>query len=114
MTDLTPFHGEPIHCEMCGNETTEHLFGTFGVMCAACVEQTSGHSLADLSALDPATVPQRPLTAEESEAIIQATMARYGPPPRNCDADHHRGHGALRIGSRQPELTGKSEDSDER
>ena len=78
MTDLTPFQGVPIHCEMCGQETRDHLFGTFGVMCAACVEQTSGHTLAELAAIDPATVPQRILTADEQEAIIQATMARYG------------------------------------
>ena len=76
MTDATP-----IHCEMCGNETQDYLRGTFGVMCAACVKQVSGHPLAELVAIDPMAVPLRPLTAEEQDAILQSTMAsiRYGP-----------------------------------
>ena len=69
---------EPRHCEMCGQIAENTLTGTFGTLCAACVQRISGKTLDELADLDPRT-PIRPLTAAEEDAIIEATLARMRP-----------------------------------
>ncbi len=64
----------PIHCEACGQATEHTLTGTFGTLCAACVERISGHPLDQLADLDPRQ-PMRPLTAAEEAAILEASLA---------------------------------------
>ncbi len=88
---------EPLYCEACGHTATAVLQGTFGTLCAACVERISGHTLDDLAGMDPAAQVIRPLTAEDERRIIAQTMAQYGPSPEDMrrvarfSVNRHRG-----------------------
>ena len=68
----------PIHCEMCGQIAKNTLTGTFGILCAACVQRVGGKTLDEIAALDPVT-PIRALSPSEEDAIIESAMARMRP-----------------------------------
>jgi len=64
----------PRHCEACGQPAKNTLTGTFGTLCAACVERISGQTLDQLADLDP-NQPIRALTPQEEQAILDASLA---------------------------------------